>query len=441
MIPTDATPEYDVAVVGAGLGGLAASIFLRQVGLRVVCIEPEPFPHARVGESLDWSTPGLLADLGFSRDELIRRQIGTYKRNFQVESLGQRAFVGEPNDWLCRKPLEFEITTLHVDRVQFDQQLFEMAQELEVSFIWDRVSTLETDGERVVALHTASNQRISSTWFIDGSGQAQVFGKAFEIPKVEYGPRKVALWTYFGCPLRNEGTSFYGDNADEYLSWIWEIPITPSTISVGYVVSADQLQEDRRNNEEPKEILRRQLTKHPRFAPLLSEQPDLQVRTMSYRNYVNQFACGPNWLLVGESASMPDPATANGVTAAFRHAQLGATLLRASRGRGSLSARQRHIYDTNVRRMGHAFNHSIETAVYRWQIRWGLNVRTAVKVYTAFGYVTNALYSKFRPQSHVGATLFGLLLHAVHFWMESWSLIGKLAFRIRRSANGSEIRT
>ena len=42
-----ASLEYDVAVVGAGLGGLAAGIFLRRAGLRVA-----PFPHARVGESL-----------------------------------------------------------------------------------------------------------------------------------------------------------------------------------------------------------------------------------------------------------------------------------------------------------------------------------------------------------------------------------------------------
>lgn len=195
-------------------------------------------------------------------------------------------------------------------------------------------------------------------------------------------------------------------------------------------MSADQLQERRQNNQQPKEIMRRQLAQHPRFVPLLDEQPDFQVNTVSYRNYVNQNVCGPNWLLVGEAASMPDPLTANGVTAAFRHAQLAASLIRASRGRGLLSARQRYVYNTNVRSMGHAFNHSIETGVYEWPIRWGLNVRTAAKVYTAFGYVTNSLYSKFRVQDRPGVRLFSLLLDAVHFWMESWSLIGKLAFRI-----------
>jgi len=56
--------DYDVAIAGAGLGGLAASIFLRRAGLSVVCVEPDPFPRARVGESLDWSSPRLLEALG-----------------------------------------------------------------------------------------------------------------------------------------------------------------------------------------------------------------------------------------------------------------------------------------------------------------------------------------------------------------------------------------
>lgn len=58
--------RYDVVVVGAGLGGLAVAIFLACAGRRVVCIEPEPFPRERVGESLDWSTPALLRALGLA---------------------------------------------------------------------------------------------------------------------------------------------------------------------------------------------------------------------------------------------------------------------------------------------------------------------------------------------------------------------------------------
>jgi len=66
------TSRHDVAVVGAGLAGLAACMYLSRAGLQVICVEPVPSPHARVGESCDWSTPALLKSLGLSRDQLVR---------------------------------------------------------------------------------------------------------------------------------------------------------------------------------------------------------------------------------------------------------------------------------------------------------------------------------------------------------------------------------
>ena len=60
-------PTYDVAVIGAGIAGLAACILLRQAGLDVVCLDAHAYPHHKVGESLDWSSPGLLARLNMLR--------------------------------------------------------------------------------------------------------------------------------------------------------------------------------------------------------------------------------------------------------------------------------------------------------------------------------------------------------------------------------------
>ena len=92
---------------------------------------------------------------------------------------------------------------------------------------------------------------------------------------------------------------------------------------------------------------------------------------------------------------------------------------------------RQYVYNTNVRRMGHAYNHSIETVIYNWPVRRGLGAIVAVKVYTLFGYTINALYSKFRPQGWRAMALFGLLLAGVWLWMESWSLLGRLSFQIR----------
>src|SRR5215469_4838150 len=79
-----ASLSYDAVIMGAGLAGIAAAIHLRRGGMRVLCVEPEPYPHDRVGESLDWSSPGMLAGLGITRESLIADQVATYKKHIEI---------------------------------------------------------------------------------------------------------------------------------------------------------------------------------------------------------------------------------------------------------------------------------------------------------------------------------------------------------------------
>jgi len=421
----------DVAILGGGMAGLAAAIHLRRRGLRVLCIEPDRFPHARVGESLDWSSPGLLARLGIPGDSLIADRVATYKKSIQIVSNDRPPYHAQPEPWFRHKPIGFNIVTLHVDRAEMDQRLFAKATELGAEFLWDRVAKVETEGDRVVAVATEGGQRIEAPWFLDASGRmARLLLKTFDIPKIDYGCEKVCFWTYFDSPPLCEGTTFYANTAsDDYLTWIWEIPISPETVSIGCVMPAERVAERRRQGETTRDILTERLLRFPRFRPFIDQQPDFPVRSVAYRSFVAERASGPNWLILGEAASLPDPLTANGVTAAFRHAEEGVAFLADSFARGELTARQRRVYDTNLKRMGHAFNHSIEGAIYDWPIRWGLGVMPAQKVYTAFSYTINALYSKYQPQGWASMLIFGILIGGVRLWIDSWSLLGRLAVR------------
>ena len=121
---------YDVAVLGGGMAGLAAAIHLRLRGFSVLCIEPDRFPHARVGESLDWSSPGLLASLGIPGDSLIADRFATYKKNIRIVSNDRPPYDAQPEPWFRNPPIGFNIVTLHVDRVEMDRRLFARATEL-----------------------------------------------------------------------------------------------------------------------------------------------------------------------------------------------------------------------------------------------------------------------------------------------------------------------
>jgi hypothetical protein len=239
------------------------------------------------------------------------------------------------------------------------------------------------------------------------------------------------MWTYCDTSIRNEGTTFHCDNAERYFTWIWEIPISPNRLSVGAVWAADWVKAQRERGKSVPAILYDEIAKHPRLAPLFAERPDGTIHTCSYRSYVYRVMCGPNWLMVGEAAALPDPLTANGFTAALRHAQDAAYLINACRHRTAFSSGQQDVYNANVRRMGDAFNQSIERLVYEWPVRWGLGLRSSVDVYTTFSYPINALYSKFQPRSRLAVALFGCLFLVVQLWIATWSLLGLLAIRWR----------
>ena len=125
--------------------------------------------------------------------------------------------------------------TLHVDRTALDSRLFDHARALGTEFIWERVTGVDAAGERVTGCSTASGRRVEARWYIDASGTARVLSRSIHIPVVPYGRQKVCLWTYFDTPPLYDGTAFFIDNRDDYLSWVWDIPISPTQTSVGFV--------------------------------------------------------------------------------------------------------------------------------------------------------------------------------------------------------------
>jgi len=416
---------HDVAIIGAGIAGLAASVLLRNAGLHVVCLDPHTYPQQKVGESLDWSSPGLLRRVGIDTGALIADNIATYKKKIVVCELGKTEWRATPPPVIRRSPLRFETVTLHVDRAALDARFFDHACTLGAEFIWERVTDIHTDGNRITGCVTAGGRRVEARWHIDASGTARMLSRALNIPTIAYGPQKVCLWTYFDTPPLNDGTAFFVDNGDRYLRWVWDIPISPRQTSVGVVISADVVRGQRQAGSSVEAILRDELLRYERFQAVLATHPVLEIESASFQPYVTTRVCGDNWFMVGEAASMPDPLTGNGVTSGIRHARHASDAILAAGSGDVIAARRRRTYSQHVFRLGHSFNAHVESTIYRHPIRWGLGLQAATYIYTFFAFFMNALHARFDPRGWVGMRVFSLLFLAARGWIGGWTLVAR----------------
>jgi menaquinone-9 beta-reductase len=123
-------------------------------------------------------------------------------------------------------------------------------------------------------------------------------------------------------------------------------------------------------------------------------------------------------LIVGEAASMVDPITSNGVTAALRHAAEGCALIVKNRESGRLPWRSRLCYSARVVYMGKFFNGGIEKLVYEPPVRNRIGLRHAGTVYISPAWGMNLVYARTKPRGIFSTALFGLSL--LFFRVTTW---------------------
>jgi flavin-dependent dehydrogenase len=402
--------QIDVTVVGGGLAGMAAAFHLSKGGLRVLCIEAESESRDAVGESLDWSAPELLAALGLPMTRLLHKQIATYKRHVVLKLRSGASEHYVPSVWLARPPFNVELRTIHVDRSRLDEALREITLAAGVTWLRDKVIRVERSGRTITSVQTLGGQEIFSRWFVDASGAgSSLFPRIFDLPVYEFGPKKVAMWDYFPAPEPLEGTTLNADcEGPFYMSWVWQIPIHPKTISVGYVASGELVAEKRKQGMSVQAIFREQLGYFEELRQFAQSSSTISPRTTSFRCRAYAETNGPNWLVIGESAAMVDPMTSNGVTAALRHAEEASRII--VRNRKQLPWLSRTMYSRRVLYMANFFNSGIEKVVYDWHIRNRIGPLKAGDVYTIPAWSINNLYSRLRPSGVTSTLLFGMFL-------------------------------
>jgi flavin-dependent dehydrogenase len=199
------------------------------------------------------------------------------------------------------------------------------------------------------------------------------------------------------------------------MEWVWEIPINPDTLSVGYVATGETIKAKRQEGQTVEEILREKLGRFPRFESLLQSVPTISPSVTSFVCRMHGGVAGPNWLIAGEAAAMVDPMTSNGVTAALRHASEASRLIIESRHRQRIPYLAAAMYSRRVLGLAMFFNRGIERVIYESPIRNRIGALQAGDVYTVPAWSLNAVYSRFRPHGPIKTLLFGFVLDSIRF--------------------------
>jgi len=191
----------------------------------------------------------------------------------------------------------------------------------------------------------------------------------------------------------------------EYLDWVWEIPVNPESVSVGVVTTGALMKGKRDQGLTVDEVYEQELAKFPRFDPLLQAGAMGGMSVTSFKCRVYLRTAGPNWQICGEAASMVDPITSNGVTAALRHAAEASSLILKFRSEGTLQLRTRICYSSRIAHMAKFFNSGIEKIVYEPPVRKPIGLQKAGAVYTTPAWSMNVVYARLKPKG-IFSTLF-----------------------------------
>jgi flavin-dependent dehydrogenase len=399
--------DWDVVVVGAGVGGMALATRLAGRGFAVVMIEPRPPVVFRVGESLDWEAPVFLRQLGISIDQLVAEGKATYKGGAVATSAAQpdvEAVIGfSPLFRLLMGLVGRHRPTIHANRELVDQDLMNTACAAGARLVVGRARSVEVDGARVAGVTLEDGRQLHARFYVDATGSAARFRKAFGIGQRNIGPRKVVVRARFPHPYDGMGTRIRTDDSLSQPAWIWDINVSDAITDIGIVVAEQDFAPMRRRFPSLRDLFLHQTSKHPGLhawlEPLVTAETEFW--TCSFQDLVAHRSHGENWIAVGEAAFVVDAILSSGFTMSLRTGFLASDIIAEAlaRGRQNLCPKRGHIYHEKTAAQVGTIDGLIDVLWYRGRLREHYALMLNVLSILVFNFNLNHLHTRYTPRT------------------------------------------
>jgi len=315
--------QVDVLIIGAGPAGCVSAAYLHKKGMKIQVIEKSIFPRFVIGESL------------------LPKSMEHFKEVDLFDCLDQQHFEKKfgarfiRNDETCLFDFSKKYTTgwdwtWQVPRADFDHVLTQelVKKGVPIAFNWAVTAVKFHHGKSAITIQNQAGQteEIQANYIIDSSGYGRVLPRLLGLDKPSERPSYSSIFTHvedLRKPEGEEGTLITFDILEQKV-WLWVIPFSNGTTSLGFVGPTAFFESIEGSTEARFRALLK-LSKHykDRFDSLEFKFAPVQIQ--NYTKAVSQLF-GEGYVLTGNSSSFIDPVFSSGVAFATESGLLAAKL-------------------------------------------------------------------------------------------------------------------
>ncbi|MEM6805695.1 MAG: geranylgeranyl reductase family protein [Bacteroidota bacterium] len=340
--------KYDLLIVGAGPGGCAAALELRNSSADILLLEKGSFPRDKIcGDALSGKVLNALRLLKADYKDAL------YGFEEKLDTWGIRFYA--PNrkaldiPFYSSKSTESMAPGFISKRIDFDQFLFELVKKETNIEIKENFQLKEVEKKGDYHIITDGKERIATKLIIGADGAHSRVAKYLSDIRVEKKHHSAGIRAYY------EGvTGFNEENFIElhYLKdllpgYFWVFPLAEGKANVGLGMLSEHVGKHKINLKESlKDIIHHDPFLSERFksAKLIGDIKGFGLPLGSKRRKIS----GERFLLVGDAAALIDPFTGEGISNAMISGMLAARWSEKALTENKFSADFFQDYDKEV---------------------------------------------------------------------------------------------
>ena len=313
-----------VLIIGAGPAGSVAAGILKQHDIPTIVVEKEKFPRFVIGESLLPRCMEAFQEAGFMDD---LEQQGFQEKN--------GAFFIRDHD-ICDFSFETQFTkgwnkTWQMQRARFDKCLTDNLEKRGVDLRFQHTVqsiTFEgSDSTTTIINEDGEEFQIKARFIMDASGYGRVIPRLFQLDRPSELPPRKTLLVHLKDPNRQQYQQPDRIHVivQQLQTWIWLIPFSDGTTSVGFVSNPDYFEGLHGSTEEQmRTLIEREPMIRERFADV---EFLFEPRFLSGWSVTTEKFYGDGYVLTGNVTEFLDPVFSSGVTLAAVSSSLAANLV------------------------------------------------------------------------------------------------------------------